>query len=656
MVRNWNILFGIAIFFFALTLAVYGTSLTNDFVRWDDGLLIYENPAVREITSGSLGWIFSHFDPELYIPLTFFSYQIDYLIAGTSPFMFHLTNLILHTLNSILVAGFVWLLLRRKWVALFCGLLFAIHPLHTEAVAWASARKDVLSGFFFLGALVSYLLWMRRNPESGIRNPGEAKDNSGFRVPNSGFRKRQTKTCFLSLTFFLLALLSKVSVILLPLILILIDYLQGKSLREKGLWISKIPYVVLSVIFGIIAIVGKKSVISETSLVETFLMACRSTVFYMQKLFIPTDLSVLYPTSSELSITNPEYLIPLLVIISIVGILYFFRHQKLLVFGALFFFMMLLPNFTNFAKDGDFYFASDRYAYLASIGIILIFCNLMIKVPSSKLQAPKNYQLSIFNYQLVARVALISLIVMVFGVMANTQAKAWKDTESLFLNVIENYPNSHRARNNLGNIYRRRGELDDAIVEFEKAIAISPRPRTYSNLGAVYRKKGMMLEAINQYRTAMEINPDDPEPHFGLGIVYAERGDFQNAKSSYERAIELDPFYAEAMGNLGALYAAVGEYKKAITEYRRAIEADTLFTEAYFNMGVALTKVGRVEEAIKAYEAAVKLRSDIVAVRINLGLLYYNVGRVGDAKDQFEEILEIDPGNRAAESALQQIK
>ena len=669
MPKHWNLLLGIAIFFFALTLAVYGTSLSNDFVRWDDGLLIYENPAIREITPGSLAWIFTHFDPELYIPLTFLSYQFDYMISGTSPFMFHLTNLILHTLNSILVAVFVWLILKGAcrvsssqrcsaqcdiFISLFCGLLFAIHPLHTEAVVWASARKDVLSGFFFLGALCSYLLWLVRNPEFGTRlarhsrsevgNPDKEEDSSEFRIPDSGFRKLQSKTYIISLTLFLLALLSKVSVILLPVILVLIDYLRGKSLREKGLWISKIPYAVLSVIFGIIAIVGKQSVIKGTSLIETLLMACRSIVFYMQKLFVPTNLSVLYPTSSQISILNLEYLIPLLILISIIVALYIFRRNRLLIFGTLFFFVMLLPSFSNFAKAGDFYFASDRYAYLASVGIFIVIMKIVAKVRLPSIRFPH------------ISFALMMVIIITFGVLAKTQSKVWGDTESLFSNVIESYPNSHRALNNLGNVYRRAGDLDEAVSEFQKAIAINPSPRAYSNLGAVYRKKGMILEAMEQYRIAMEIDPEDSEPHFGLGIVYAERGDFQNAKSSYERAIELDPFYAEAMGNLGALYAAVGEYESAIKEYKRAIEADSMFAEAYFNLGVALTKLSQVDEAIKAYEAAVKLRSDVIGVRINLGLLYYNVGQIEDAVDQFEEILEIDPGNKVAESALSQIR
>jgi len=142
--------------FFVLTFALYGSSLSNSFVRWDDGMLIYENPAIREITPSTLKTVFTSYDPELYIPLTFMSYQVDYALGGTNPTIYHAQNLFWHTLNALLVAGFILLLSRRKWIALLCGVLFAIHPLHTEAVAWASARKDVLSTFFFLVSLISY--------------------------------------------------------------------------------------------------------------------------------------------------------------------------------------------------------------------------------------------------------------------------------------------------------------------------------------------------------------------------------------------------------------------------------------------------------------------------------------------------------------------
>ena len=609
-----RILFSVLIFFFALTLSVYGVSLQHGFVRWDDGLLITENPAVQEISAGSLAWVFTHFDPELYIPLTFVSYQIDHLIGGGSPMLFHLTNLLLHTLNAFLVFLFIFFLTGRRWVALFCGLLFAVHPLHTEAVAWASARKDVLSSVFFLASLCSFLYY---------RTTGRQNNRT-------------------TIALFFLALMSKVSVIALPLILILIDYYQGRSLKEKQIWKEKIPYFALSVVFGCIALFGKQAVISETTLWQTILMACRSAIFGLQKLFLPTELSVLYPAEHVPTLAYPEYLLPLLIALVLVGSLYLLRRCRTLVFGALFFLLMTAPNFLNLAKDGDWYVASDRYFYLASIGVLIIVMQFLRSIVTS-------YRLQVTSF------LGVSVVVVVLGMMSFTQSRVWANSEALFANVTTHYPHSHRALNNLGNVHRRNEEYEEAIGMFERALAVSPRPKTYSNLGALYRKMGRMKEAMEQYRTTIDMFPDDPEPYFGLGLVYAERGDFENARSSYLSAIDRDPLYAEAHSNLGALYAAVGEYEKAIESYKEAIQANPHFVEASFNLGVALTKMGRIDEAIRTYRSTLRLRPDIIAARINLGLLLYNTGDVAGAVQEFKAVLVRDPGNRVAEAALAQI-
>ena len=205
--------------FFLLAFAIFGKSLGNDFVDFDDGLLIFENPIIQEISVWSLKQAFTTYDPELYVPLTMISYQIDHLLWGMNPFGFHLTNLVLHTMNALLVTLFIRLLMRRlsyHLLPVLCGLLFLVHPLHTEAVAWASARKDVLSSFFFLLSVCSYLQWRER----------EKKEERSGKLLYS-----------FSIFAFALGLLAKVSIIMLPVILLLIEWLQGRSLREKTLWI-----------------------------------------------------------------------------------------------------------------------------------------------------------------------------------------------------------------------------------------------------------------------------------------------------------------------------------------------------------------------------------------------------------------------------------
>src|SRR3989344_1037037 len=613
-----------------LSFGIYGASLFNDFVRLDDGILITENPAVQEISPSSLAWIFTHYDPELYIPLSFLSYQFDYIIGGRNPFIFHLTSLVFHALNACLVYILTFRLSRKWWVGVFCGLLFAVHPLHTEAVAWASGRKDVLSGFFFLGSLCLYVrsLW----PEDDEKTHAHS-DYTG-------------RIClYLSILLFFFGLLSKVSIILLPGILFLIDSYKGRTI-SKASFREKIPYILLSIIFGIIALYGKRTGIIGVTLLHVLLMAARSTIFYLQKLLVPTHLSVLSPTEREIAAMYPEYFVPVLVLVALAFFIYLLRKNRTLVFGILFFFLMVAPSFQNFAKDGDYFFASDRYAYLGSIGIFFLINTLWFsdwgKIFHTRIHS------SVQKYILV-------IIVAVFGVMSHAQAKVWSNTEMLFRHAAQLYPHFNaRAYNNLGNAYRRQNRTEDAIAMFKKAIEISPRPRTLSNLGAVYRKEGMIMEARETYRRAIDINPDDAEPYFGLGLVYAESGDLSQALTFYQMAIDREPNFAEAYNNRGSIFLASGDMARAIAMNQEAIKTDSLFVQAYFNLGVAFTKTGYPEEAIHAYESAIILMPDAIPARINLGILLYNAGRMDEAKTQFKEILERDPGNINAQKTFMQ--
>lgn len=597
-----------------LTATVYYQSLFHEFVRWDDGLLIYDNPAIRAINPATLTSIFTSYDPELYIPLTFFSYQLDYLIGGIKPVMYHLTNLLLHTGNAFLVGWFTLLLSRKRWIGFFCAVLFAIHPLHTEAVAWASARKDVLSTFFFLLSLIGYV---------HFRGTGKYKK--------------------LSIAAFLLALMAKVTVATLPLLLLLIDIRERRPLRKEVL-IEKLPYFALSILFGIIAIVGKSSVLARSHPFETVLMAFKSTVFYIEKLLVPIHLSVLYPYVGTISLSSPDFLIPFLSVLILTALALFSLKRSREFFFCFFFFLLTIsPTFVNFAKgDLDLYFASDRYAYAGSVGI-LFFIGLAV-------------------YSLREKVSLrvitagSAVLMLFFAWLSHVQSLTWNSTETLFKNVLTHYQNSHVAYNNLGNVYRRNNDLDSAIEHYEKALAIRDHPRTRSNLGAALRKQGHIAEALNQYEKALALDANSKTAHFGLGILHAEQGNSARALQEYNLALTADPTYAEVAVNLGALYMSMGEAEKAIEQYNYAIAIIPYFPQAHFNLAVAYAKSGSPGKALASYERAVALEPSFVAARINLGIAYFERNRQEEAVEQFEAVLRYDPINKQALSALQQIR
>jgi len=599
--------------FFLLTFTVYYQSLFHPFVRWDDGLLIYDNPAVWAITPATLKRIFTSYDPELYIPLTFLTYQIDFLIGGTNPVIYHLSNLLFHTANAILVAWFTFLLFKQKWIGLACGFLFAVHPLHTEAVAWASARKDVLSTFFFLLTLIGYLRY---------RSTGRYLKHS--------------------LIAYLFALLAKVTVATLPVLLLLLDVLEGRKIDRKAL-MEKIPFFALSIVFGIIAIFGKSEILQRATLLEKILMSCKSTVFYLEKIIWPTKLSVLYPYVGDIEITNPDFLWPAISVAILILIAFLsLKKSRVFFFGVFFFLITISPTFLNFAKgEMDLYFASDRYAYAGSIGILFL---LALGLAHLSKRLP-----------LVALNGGIGALVLLFAWMAHAQSQTWAGTEALFQNVIEHYPDSHVAHNNLGNVYRRQEDITKAIEHFEKAIAIRDHPRTRSNYGAALRKQGKMEEALAQYDRALELDPESKNAHFGLGILYAELGKRGEALLEYQRAIAIDPTYSEVYLNLGALYMQMDQPQEAIEQYQKAIASTPYYAQAHYNLGVAYRKIDKPRQAMESYEKAIRYEPSFVAARINLGIAYYERKRLEDAREQFEIVLLYDPGNQRALSALKQI-
>ncbi len=614
-------LLGVVAAFFGLMLLVYGNSLSNEFVRWDDGLLVYDNAAIRQITPASLRHIFTTYDPELYIPLTFLTYQIDYAIAGHNPFLYHLDNFVLHTLNALGVAWLAFLLLRRKWVALGCGLLFALHPLHTEAVEWVSARKDVLSTFFFLLSIIGYVYWQE---------------------------SRSTKTRTWSLIAFTLGLLSKVMIITLPVVLVLIDLLRGRKIGWAMLR-DKIPYVVLSVIFGIIGLLGKTGVIQSSSLSGKILMAFKSAFFYITQILWPAAFSLLYPYGKPITLASPDFFIPIIILSAVAVAAWLLRKRAPeLLFGLAFYLLTVAPTFLNFAKGGelDIYFASDRYAYIPSIGIFIALTMLLWRLIAEG-RGPRN--------EMILKAAgAVAIVVCMF--LSYRQTAVWKNTETLFTNVLRLYPeSSHVAHNNLGNVYRLNGDNEKAIQEYEKALAVGVHPKILANLGAAYRKLGRLDDALKVYAQALTINKDNKESHLGLGLVYLAQGKVQQAAEEFAVAGRIDPFYEESFTNLGAARMQLGQVEEAIAAYRQAITINAFFPDAHYNLGVALEGLGRAEEAVREYETTVALVPTFIPARINLGLLYYRLGRPEDSRTQFEAILRIDPQNRAARSALEQM-
>jgi tetratricopeptide (TPR) repeat protein len=367
-------------------------------------------------------------------------------------------------------------------------------------------------------------------------------------------------------------------------------------------------------------------------------------------------LSVLYPFLGEVSLTRPDILIPLLSFTALIIVVFLsLKWTREVFFGIGFFLITVSPTLLNFAKGDTFYFASDRYAYVPSIGILLIVALGVVKLTEH------------FGWQRPALVASVALLLTLSG-MSAAQSLTWKDSEALFSHALRLSPQAYVARVNLGNISRYRGETKDAITQYETALAIlrtQGRPgrardrsesKILSNLASALREDGNFPKAQQTNEQALILNPQNVYALLGLGIIAGQQGKAEDAEASYRRAITLDPEFAPAHLNLGALLVGAGRLEEGVSEYQEALRLNPFFPQAHYNLGVALGKLNRTREAEDAYREAVRLQPKFTAARINLGILLFNRKNVDEATEQFQAILQYDPSNTQARSAIQQIQ
>lgn len=527
---------GVAVLFLILGLFVYGRSLSNGFVEWDDHMLIMQNPIVTQPGWAAVKAAFSSYDPELYVPLTYLTYQLNVLAGGLSPFGFHLVNFLLHVGASFLVALIVTLLLGRREAGIAGGLFFLVHPLNVEAVAWASARKDVLSAFFLFLAVLSYLLWRRE--------------------------KRQMWYA-LSLAAMLLACLSKVSAIVLPLLLLVIDLWQRRGWKTRII-LEKTPFFALSLLFGAIALAGK--VTGQALGSVKALLAAKATMFYLAKFIVPTNLSVMYPYTQEISPLTPDLLLSIIGVIGVTGIVIFLanRGYRAPLCGWAWYFIALLPTF-NAAIRGrdellDAYFASDRYAYVAIVGLLLPLLWLLLRIVEKS-----NKKAAAF---------VIAMVVSVFAMQSARQSLVWKNTEALFAHVVATYPNAHVAHTNLGVEYYRQDKIDEALAEFQAAIAIRPNAGAYYNIGQVMLSRGDEEGAIDAFRKAAASSAVDIDSHYYLISLLIQHGGYAEAQTALTHILEVAPEEPLLHAAQGYLYEKTGKTAEAIAAYGKALELD----------------------------------------------------------------------------------
>ncbi|MBU0766975.1 tetratricopeptide repeat protein [Patescibacteria group bacterium] len=571
-----------------VTFLTYAPSLGNDFVTYDDDLLVYQNPNVLEFSPQTIAAVFTTYDPELYVPITLVSYQLESVLFGLNPFIFHLTNLLLHIGSVILVFWIAFKLAMYRsrqhafWIALTTSALFAIHPINAEAVAWIAARKDILSGFLFFASFALYLKFS----ESSKR-----------------------RDYIMSIIVFALALGAKVSVVFLPFVLIFTDLFIGKELNLKNLK-EKSPFFLLSLIFGIIALLGKQTQLASLTLVEQILLSAKGVSFYPWKLVWPTELSIFHPQSYPIDATSLDLVAPfILLILLIVIALISLKRRGAFFFGIATFLVMLVPTFATFWKNGFVYFASERYAYSALFGIFFLLS--FVCVPLIIRLIGKRTKMEV---PIMAGGLLLGLFLAFESVAL---AHTFENGETLLRHALTLNPDSTHALNNLGTTLYQDDRLDEALEMYNRALAIDPLlPQVHTNRGLILFKQGK-IEAEEAFRSAIESPPlyrglleDELQCYFLLSQIIEERGNRSEAMILLKQARDAGPQYFTPHYNLGIRYQGLGQNEQAYEEFAEAVSINSRDIDAQYRLAAVAAETGRLDEALIALKKVVRIDPD----------------------------------------------
>lgn len=556
-----------------LPFLAFGRSLLQGFAPIDDAYLVVQNLATRGPTFEHLKTAFTTFDPELYIPATLMSFQLNYLISGLAPWSYHLVNILLHGLNAVLVFFVLKKLTDAPRASLFAAALFAAHPLNAEAVVWITARKDLLSTCFALAAILVYL-------------------------------KRTTGSYFLALALFLLALLAKVSVAPLPITFLIFDRMQEGKWSLKSLR-RTLPFFCLSGMFIAVALLGKERIMQTTHLAETLLLIPRATLFLLGKFLLPGNVSPLYEISDSITLVHPAIFLPILACFAFLTCLVFCIRAtqprraapflRDLGLSSLIFFVLLSPAFLTFRKAGTVFLTSDRYAYLPELGLLCAAVFVMVAI-DRRLHVPKQMIAS-------ASAFLIALLCM----LSVKQTAIWNSPDTLFAHALSVTPRSVAARTALAQTLLDQEKPQEAFALLKEGLKQGDAARLHVMAGKIYAHVGQVRDAIVEFEKAQKLDPGNAEAAFSIGSVLEQTGRRQEALSRYREAVALDASDVPSLIGIGRILRSQGDLAGAEQALRRALAWNPNAKEAHQGLAPILAKTGRVDEA----EVHVRLANEL---------------------------------------------
>ncbi|MEE9542699.1 MAG: tetratricopeptide repeat protein [Thermodesulfobacteriota bacterium] len=641
----------------ACALIFYIPAIKGGFI-WDDHAHVLFDADLQSISGLWKIWFTKA--TQQYYPLVYSSFWIEWQLFGNNPLGYHIVNVLLHSANAIVLALILKRLgLRGAWAA---AIIFALHPVNVESVAWISERKNVLSGLFFLASILVFL--KSEDEESNI------------------------KFYILSFVLFILALFSKTVVSTLPVILIIIRWMRARPF-DRSFIIRLVPFFLAGLAMGLVTVwweatqVGASGVEWSLTITERLMLPARIVWFYLVKLFIPVNLTFIYPrwTPDPSELWQWIFIFKLAVAFVLLWALRL-RITRAPVAALACFVVTLFPALGLIDVFPFRYsFVADHFQYLASIFIIALIVGVVDAV--------------IINFARAVRPTAIFVtivVALILGILTWRQGYVYKDPETLWRDVLKKNPTAWIAHNNLGQILYERGEIFKATEHYRSAVTLWPNAgEARHNLASSLFKRGKIIEAETHFRAALkltpnashtlselavllsatgrlapaqknafraaEINPQNADIQNNLGIVLLRSNMADKAFESFTKAVTIRPAFTEAHNNIGIAHSMQGQLAGAVLAFKKALSIDPSYSEGHYNLAVTLEDLKKTKEAEAHYREAVKLNPMHAQALNNLGNIYFKKGDLKVAEGFYRAALKADPNfNEAKQNLVNTLK
>jgi len=577
-----------------LGILVYANSLGNPFI-WDDQVLIVKNDIIKDFanlpkvfTSALISDKYS--EAHFYRPMQTLSNMLDYRIWGLNPFGYHVTNLLFHILNAILIFFLIVAISGNRTISIITSLLFVIHPIHTEAVTYISGRADILATFFLLLASILFIKCLQHS-----------------------HMKRALLYTFSLLCFFA-AILSKESSIIFPLILAAYLFIFPATKLHNRYKIKSLfyllPFFILVVAYFLLRSAVLKSgassikIISPTSMYPWFLTMCGVLATYIRLLFLPVGLHMERLVPIIKSAFRIDFIIPIVFLVTLLVLwVKLSRRNKFVLFGMLWFFIALLPLFGVIKLNA---LIAEHWLYFPSIGFFMTigYCAFML-FENNVLKISKGVYIGILT-------TLFVMILGIYSVLTVMRNIDWSNPIYFYQSTLKYTPQSPRLYYNLALVYVDNKQFDEALENFKKAVELKlNHEEAYNYLGNIYSMKGSYDKAKEAFEKSLQINPDSSKAHNGLGIIYDETGQYDQAIDEYQKALKTEPENAKTHCNLANAYAQKGLFEMSIEEFNKSLATEPRNYTTLYNIGVIYYQRKMFDESICYLKKALEIEPNL---------------------------------------------